>query len=123
MTEANLDHAVETEPVDDLEALRRQAAALQVKAQTATRTYNRSTWIRFAATFFPVPFVVVLFRLHLEAWGYYLAGALIITLGALMVAMDGTAAAKRNAATEAAERAHQAYKQARRQPRSGAAIP
>ena len=53
--------------MDDVEALRRRASALRAEANALTETYRRATWIRFTLVFFPVPFVVVLLRLHIEA--------------------------------------------------------
>jgi len=103
------------EPVDDLERLQRHAAALATNAEALTRAYNRATWIRFVLFFFPAPLIVVLFRLHLEAWGYYAVGALFIVSGAVLFAVDSAASAKCDAATRAAERARQAFEEARRQ--------
>ena len=103
------------EPVDDLERLQRHAAALAAKAKAMTRAYNRATWIRFVLFFFPAPLIVVLFRLYLEAWGYYAVGALFIVSGAVLFAVDGAASAKCDAATQAAESARQAFEEARRQ--------
>ena len=50
----------------DIQALKHQAASLGAYAEALTEAYNRSTWYRFTAVFFPVPFVVVLLRLHME---------------------------------------------------------
>lgn len=100
--------------VADLESLQRRAAALKTEADAVTRTYNRTTWIRFVGVFFPVPLVVVIVRLYLDAWGYYLAGAAFFVSAAVLFAVDSAAAAKRDAAIEAAERARQAVEDARR---------
>lgn len=62
---------------------------------------------------FPVSFVVVLVRLHLEARGYYAAGGLLVGSAALLVALDGAGAAKRDRAVRATGRAQQAYDEAR----------
>jgi len=97
----------------DLETLHAEAAVLKAAADAAIRTYDRRTWIRLALVFFPVPFIVVLIRLHLEAWGYYAAGGLLVASAALLVALDGAAVAKRDRAVQAAERARKAYDQAR----------
>ena len=102
-----------TEPAEDLEALQREAAALAAAAEAATRTYDRETWIRFALVFIPVPFVVLLLRLEMEAWGYYVAGMALLASAAFLVRLDGRAAAKRDRAVEAAERAQEAYDAAR----------
>lgn len=104
---------METDLAPDLETLHHEAAALKVKADAAVRTYDRETWIRLALVFFPIPFVVLLVRLHLEAWGYYVAGGLLIVSAALLVRLDGAAAAKRDRAVRAADGAQQAYDEAR----------
>ena len=104
---------VETERIADIEALQRQARALKAKAEAATRAYNRATWVRFVLVFFPVPFIVVIFRLYLEAWHYYVVGGLFIISVAMLVALDGSAAAKRDDSLQAAESARQAYEKAR----------
>ena len=87
--------------------------ASKAEADAAVRTYDRQTWIRLALVFFPVPFIVVLVRLHIEAWGYYAAGALLFGSAALLVTLDGAAAARRDRAVRAADLARQAYDQAR----------
>jgi hypothetical protein len=102
-----------TEPVEDLEALHREAAALRAAADKASRTYDRETWIRFTLVFFPVPFVVVLLRLQIEAWGYYVAGALFLLSAAGLYTLDGAAAARRDRAVQAADDAQKAYDAAR----------
>jgi hypothetical protein len=102
----------ETGRTENIEALRRQASALTAKAEAATRTYDRATWGRFVLVFFPIPFVVVLFRLSLEVWHYYVAGALFIIFAAALVAIDGKAAAKRNASVLAADNAQRTYEEA-----------
>jgi hypothetical protein len=104
---------VETDLAHDLETLHHKAAGLKAEADAAVRTYDRETWIRFVLVFFPVPFIVVLIRLQLEAWGYYVAGGLLLGSAALLFALDSAAAAKRDRAIHAAERAQQAYDQAR----------
>ena len=110
---------VRTEPTKDLEALQHEASALKADADAATRIYDRETWIRLTLVFFPVPFVVVLLRLHMEAWGYYVAGAFLVMSAAVLVALDGRAAARRDQAIRAAERAQQAYNEARPAPDGG----
>jgi hypothetical protein len=106
-------HMPDHEPVDDLTMLQWRAARLRAAADALSATYNRTTWIRFVGVFFPVPFVVVLFRLSLDAWAYYLAGTLIILSGAVLYVVDGAASAKVDRAVAAAERAQQAYDAAR----------
>ena len=104
--------SVEREPVDEVGRLQRQASALEAKAEAMTRAYNRSTWIRFLLVFIPVPFVVLLFRLYLDAWGYYAAGAAFIVAGAVLFSLDSAASAKCDAAARAAERARKALDEA-----------
>jgi hypothetical protein len=103
------------EPIDDLGRLQRNAAALEAHAQALTRAYKRATWVRFVLFFFPAPLLVVLFRLYLDAWGYYALGALFIVSGAVLFSVDSAASAKCDAATQAAEDARQAFEAARRQ--------
>ena len=102
-----------TETAEDLAALRRQASRLKAVADKASRTYDRETWIRFTLVFFPVPFVLVLLRLQIEAWGYYLAGALFLLSAVGLYALDGMAAAQRDRAVQAAGDAQKAYDEAR----------
>lgn len=102
-----------TEPEGELEALRREAATLTAAADAARRTYDRGTWRRLALVFFPVPFIVVLFRLQIEAWAYYAAGLALFVSAALMVALDGRAQARRDRAIRAAAAAQAAYDKAR----------
>jgi hypothetical protein len=94
---------------EKIESLQRKAKALAAEAEALTDTYRRTTWIRFTAVFFPVPFVVVLLRLDLEPWHYYLAGAAYLALSALLYVFDTAASDKCDAATRAAGRARQAY--------------
>lgn len=99
---------------EDLAGLQRQAIALETRAQAETRAYQRSTWIRFAGVFFPIPFVVVLLRLQIDAWTYYVWGALIIGSAAVLYLIDGAASAKADAAVKAAEEARRVYEDAKR---------
>ena len=101
--------------IDGLERLRQQAVELAARAERITEHYNRTTWIRFVMVFFPIPFVVVMFRLELEAWAYYVAGALFIISGAVLYTLDSAASAKVDAAAAAAEKARQAYEEARQE--------
>ncbi|TAJ91972.1 hypothetical protein EPO44_14245, partial [bacterium] len=104
---------VRVEPARDLEALRHESSALRAAADKASRTYDRETWIRFTLVFFPVPFVLVLLRLQIEAWGYYVAGALFLASAAGLYTLDGAAAARRDRAVQAADYAQKAYDDAR----------
>ena len=113
MTEADAIAGIGTAQVDDLEPLQRHAADLTRKADAATRTYDRAAWIRYGAIWIPIPFVLLLFRLDLQVWHYYLAGALFLAVGLALYAMDLVAVAKRDQAIQAAERAQKAYEAAR----------
>jgi hypothetical protein len=99
---------------DDLATLERQAASLQADAHNLERAYQRATWVRFVLVFFPIPFVLVLLRLHIDAWAYCVAGGLIILFGGILYVIDGKASAKVDAASAAAEQAQRAYEAARR---------
>ena len=94
---------------ENLEALQQQASALTAEAQALTENYRRATWVRFTLVFFPVPFVVVLLRLDLESWHYYLAGAAYLGFSALLYTLDSRASDKCDEAVRAAGRARQAY--------------
>ena len=47
-------------------------------------TSDRVAWTSYAFIFFVLPFIVVLFRAHMQAWHYYLAGLLFLG-GALLI--------------------------------------
>jgi hypothetical protein len=98
---------------EQLAALCERAATLRAAAEALSRRYERTVWIKFVAVFVPVPFAVLLLRLHLEAWGYYLAGGLFVAVAAAVMAMDWAATAKRDLAVEVAEQAEKACKDAR----------
>lgn len=98
---------------NDVETLKQRALASQAEARTAVRDYGRASWIRFAATFIPVPLVVVVFRLYLVAWHYYILGGAFIVIAMLMYALDSRAATRRDRALAAAKEARVAYRQAR----------
>lgn len=86
--------------VEAVEALERHAASLAAR-------YRRATWYRFVAVFFPVPFVVVLLRLQLEGWHYFLAGGAYLGFSAMLYVIDGRA-------SDAVDRAQKAAEDARR---------
>jgi len=108
-----------TGATEDLEQLRRRASTLVAQAEALAHAYQRSTWIRFVGVFFPIPFVVVLFRLQIEAWGYYLAGVVFILSAAVLYTIDGMQSDKVDAAAKAAEQAQRDYEQATRRGRAG----
>jgi hypothetical protein len=93
----------------DLENLHHEASALEAKAQALTEHYRRATWVRFTLVFFPVPFVVVLLRLQLEGWHYFLAGGAYLGFSALLYSWDSRESDKCDEAVRAAGRARQAY--------------
>ena len=113
-TEAHAGDEIGTTQIGDLRALELHVSNLKREADAATRTYDRNSWIRYAATFIPVPFVVLALRFHLDAWGYYVAGAVFLAILVGMYAMDEVAVKKRNKAIEAAHRAQRAYEEATR---------
>ncbi len=98
---------------EELDALQRRAADLAAKAQALTDAYQRSTWYRFTAVFFPIPFVVVLMRLDLESWHYVVAGAGYLGFSALLYSYDSRASDRCDEAMRAAGRAQQDYELAR----------
>ncbi len=91
--------------MSDAAALAQRAAELEARAEAVNRHYNRTTWIRFTITFFPVPLVVVIMRLHVDAWVYYIYGAAIVVLAVSMYTLDGAARDRCEAADRAAEAA------------------
>ncbi|WP_020695850.1 hypothetical protein [Reyranella massiliensis] len=107
-------------PGSDIETLKRRAFDRQAEARAAVRAYGRASWIRFAATFIPVPLVVVLFRLYLVDWHYYILGGAFIVIAMLMYALDTRAADRRDRALAAAKEARAAYRRARKAARGGA---
>lgn len=74
--------------------LRRRAEVLEARAAAAARAYQRSTWIRFVGVFFPIPFLVVLLRLEVEAWTYYVWGGLILGIGGVLYVLDSAASGR-----------------------------
>jgi len=98
--------------VEDIETLQHQASVLSARAAALTRTYRRTTWVRFVLVFFPVPFTVLLLRFHLEGWHYIVAGGAYMVFSATLYAIDSAAARKCDAAVHAAESAEKACKDA-----------
>jgi hypothetical protein len=92
----------------DLEELKQRATALRTKANGLTKAYRRATWVRFTLVFFPVPFVVVLLRLQLESWHYFILGGAYLGFSALLYVIDGRASDKCAVAERAAEAAERA---------------
>jgi len=94
--------------MDDLESLRRRASALRAEADALALSYSRATWVRFTLVFFPVPFVVVLLRLEIESWTYFLFGAAYLGFSVLLYVWDSRASARCDAAEHAAKAAEKA---------------
>ena|SRR5205809_4493031 len=94
--------------MEDTEGLRQRAIALRAAADALTRGYRRATWLRFTLVFFPVPFLVVLLRLQLESWHYFVLGGAYLGFSALLYVIDGRASDKCAVAERAAEAAEQA---------------
>lgn len=97
----------------DVEALRRRVFEAHAKARDAVRAYNRASWLRFAATFIPVPLIVVVGRLWFVGWHYYVLGGAFFAVALAMYALDTRAADKRDNALGAAKEAREAYRRAR----------
>jgi hypothetical protein len=95
--------------MDDVEALRLKASALRAEADALTGAYRRATWWRFTLVFFPVPFVLVLLRLEIESWTYYIFGGAYLGFSALLYIWDSRASDKCDEADRAAIRARQDY--------------
>ena len=91
--------------MDDIEARRRKATTLRAKANALTDRYRRTTWIRFTLVFFPVPFVVVLLRLQIESWTYFVFGGAYLLFSALLYVWDSRLSARCDAAERAAVQA------------------
>ncbi|HEX2885451.1 hypothetical protein [Vineibacter terrae] len=98
--------------VGDVDALRRAADVLGRQAAAAERAYERRSWLKLAVVLFPVPILVALFRLRLDAWGYYILGASYVALACLMLVLDRRDVAIRERARQAADRARDAYAEA-----------
>ncbi len=65
--------------------------------------------------FFAVPFIVVVFRHHLEPWSYCALGVGYFLVAGGLLYLDRKARAVRDLALEAADRAQGEYDQARKQ--------
>ena len=62
--------------VEGPETLQQRLLELEREADAATEAYERTAWIGYAVAFVPIPFVVLLLRLYMDAWHYYIAGGL-----------------------------------------------
>ena len=97
----------------DLSGLQQRAVALESHAEARAQAYQRATWIRFVGVFFPIPFIVVLLRLEMAAWTYYVWGALLLVGGAVLYVIDTAASTRVDEAAEAAATARKAFEEAR----------
>jgi hypothetical protein len=98
--------------MEALEVLEHRASTLRAEADALTAAYQRATWLRFALVFIPIPFVIVLLRLEIESWTYFLFGGAYLGLSALLYVIDSRASDRCNAAESAATAAQEAYSQA-----------
>jgi hypothetical protein len=92
--------------------LQQRASTLRAEATARTLAYRRQTWFRFALVFIPIPFVLVLLRLQIEAWHYFLFGGAYIGFSAWLYVIDGRASAKCDVAQRAADEAQEQYRDA-----------
>ena len=92
--------------------LQQRASALRAEAPARTLAYRRQTWFRFALVFIPVPFVLVLLRLQIEAWHYFLFGGAYIGFSAMLYVIDSRASDRCDAADKAADEAERVYNEA-----------
>jgi hypothetical protein len=92
--------------------LQQRASTLRAEATALTATYRRTTWIRFALVFIPIPFILVLLRLQIEAWHYFLFGGAYIGCSAWLYVIDSRASDRCDAADKAADEAQRAYSEA-----------
>ena len=72
----------------NLASLQQRADETRARAEALNAAYNRRTWYRFMAVFFPIPFVLVLMRLDLDYWHYYLAGGSYLLFGMALYTYD-----------------------------------
>ena len=84
---------------------------MRAEATALTQSYRRATWVRFALVFIPVPLVLVLLRLQIEAWHYFLFGGAYIGFSALLYVIDGRASGRCDAADKAADEAERTYRE------------
>ena len=65
-------------------------------ADEALTVHDRVAWAGYAVIFLVIPMVVLVFRLHMQPWHYYLAGALFLAGALLIEAMNIAAMARRD---------------------------
>jgi hypothetical protein len=100
------------EAVHDLEQLRHRAVTLKATADAEALRYSRGTWKRWVGVIFPIPFIVVLLRLYLDAWTYYVAGGALVVSAMVLFEFDTAARDRSVAAEQAAEAARRDYEAA-----------
>jgi hypothetical protein len=103
----------ESHASDAPQMLQLRLAQLSLEAEAATRIHDRTVWIGYAGIFYLLPFLVLLFRFHMQAWHYYLAGALFLAGIVGFLALELAAMARRDRAIEAARRAQEEFEAAR----------
>jgi hypothetical protein len=91
--------------METLEVLQQRASTLRAQADALTTAYRRATWVRFSLVFFPIPFVVLLLRLEIESWTYFIFGGAYLGLSALLYVIDTRASERCDAAGKAADHA------------------
>jgi hypothetical protein len=98
-----------TDLSNSLDRLHAEARQLRALSDALQRRYDRTTWFRFLAVVVPIPFVVLLLRLQLEAWHYYLAGGGYMVFALGLFTYDSKRSARCDEALAAAQAAEQAY--------------
>jgi hypothetical protein len=99
----------------DIRSLQREAESARQAGQAAARAYDRGAWIKLGIHFFAVPFVVLVFRHHLEPWSYCVLGALYMLVAGALLYLDRKERAARDVALQAAGQAQRDYERALRQ--------
>ena len=90
-----------------------RASQMAANAAALADAYNRRTWYRFTAVFFPIPFVLVLLRLQVDYWHYYVFGSAYVLFAALLYAYDRRAADRCKAAEQDAAEAQRMLEEMR----------
>jgi hypothetical protein len=69
-----------------MRTFRRSSAA--PSPDTAQEAYDRVSWIAYGVMVLGVPFTVLVFRTHMAAWHYYVAGGICVACGLLICALN-----------------------------------
>jgi hypothetical protein len=93
--------------------LQNEAERLRQRAAAMRAAYDRVTWFRFSAVFIPVPFVLVLLRLEIDTWHYYLFGGFYLLFGFGLFTYDTRQSDRVKAAEKQAADAERASEEAR----------